>query len=331
MSFNSQILQDSFGRGHDYLRISLIERCNLRCFYCMPEDGIALRPRSHFMRNEEVLEIAKVFVDLGVKKIRLTGGEPLIRKDVDSIILELSKLPVELAITTNAVRAHEFVGVFKQAGMKSINVSLDTLQSVRFEKITRRDEFNQVMSNIELLIREGFSVKVNAVLMKGENDDEIIDFIEWTKTAPIDVRFIEFMPFDGNQWQWDKKISFNKILDVISVKYGETAIHKLPALPNDTARNFKLNGAKGSFGIISTVTNPFCDSCNRIRLTADGKIKNCLFSNDESDLLSALRAGQPIKPLIESAIKRKKFAKSGIEDFSDYKGHDNRAMISIGG
>lgn len=297
----------------------------------MPEEGIPLRPRAHFMRNEEVVEIAKTFVDLGVKKIRLTGGEPLIRKDVDSIILELSKLPVELAITTNAVRVHEFIDVFKRAGMKSINVSLDTLQSGRFEKITRRNQFDQVMSNIQLLIAEGFTVKVNAVLMKGQNEDEITDFIDWTKIAPVDVRFIEFMPFDGNRWEWDKKISFNEILEVIAEKYGKEAVQALAAHPNDTARNFKLNGAKGSFGIISTVTNPFCDSCNRIRLTADGKIKNCLFSNDESDLLTAMRNGLPIEPLIRTAISRKKHAKAGIEDFSSYEGHSNRAMVSIGG
>ena len=326
-----KILQDSFGRIHDYLRISLIERCNLRCFYCMPEEGVSLRPRSEFMRNEEVLELAEHFVGLGVKKIRLTGGEPLIRKGVEDIIEGLAKLPVELTLTTNAVRVNEYVHVFKDADIKQLNVSLDSLDRERFRSITRRDYFDQVMNNIELLLMEGFKVKVNAVLMRGENEDEILDFVRWTEQTDIHIRFIEFMPFDGNKWNWEKKVSFQEILDKVTGAYGADGVVQLPTEKNATARNFRLLNGKGSFGVISTLTNPFCDSCNRIRLTADGKIKNCLFSNQEVDLLGPLRSGQSVEPLILEAIEKKKHARAGIEDFSKYVGHKNRPMITIGG
>ena len=331
MKEQNQILKDPFGRQHDYLRISLIERCNLRCFYCMPEEGVKLRPRDHFMRNEEVLELARIFVEMGVKKIRLTGGEPLIRKGVEHIIEDLSKLPVELTITTNAVRVHEFIDVFKRAGISSINVSLDTLKADRFRAITRRDDFTQVMNNIQLLLSEGFEVKVNSVLMKGENEDEILDFVKWTEKTKIKIRFIEFMPFDGNQWNWDKKVSFQQIMEVVNGQYGNESVIQLPMDQNATSRNFQIDNGMGSFGVISTLTNPFCDSCNRIRLTADGKIKNCLFSNQEMDLLSALRSGVKVQPLIKRAIENKKHARAGIEDFSDYAGHENRPMVAIGG
>ena len=326
-----KILQDSFGRIHDYLRISLIERCNLRCFYCMPEEGVSLRPRSEFMRNEEVLELAEHFVGLGVKKIRLTGGEPLIRKGVEDIIEGLAKLPVELTLTTNAVRVNEYVHVFKDADINQLNVSLDSLDRERFRSITRRDYFDQVMNNIELLLMEGFKVKVNAVLMRGENEDEILDFVRWTEQTDIHIRFIEFMPFDGNKWNWEKKVSFQEILDKVTGAYGADGVVQLPTEKNATARNFRLLNGKGSFGVISTLTNPFCDSCNRIRLTADGKIKNCLFSNQEVDLLGPLRSGQSVEPLILEAIEKKKHARAGIEDFSKYAGHKNRPMITIGG
>jgi cyclic pyranopterin phosphate synthase len=297
----------------------------------MPEEGVQLRPREHFMRNEEIFELAKVFVELGVKKIRLTGGEPLIRKGVEHIIEGLSKLPIELTITTNAVRVHKFIDVFKQAGISSVNVSLDTLKADRFKTITRRDQFTQVMSNIHLLLSEGFEVKVNVVLMKGENEDEIIDFVKWTENTKIHIRFIEFMPFDGNQWNWDKKVSFQHIVESVKEYYGKERVIQLPTDKNATSRNFQINTGKGSFGVISTLTNPFCDSCNRIRLTADGKIKNCLFSNQETDLLSALRSGTQVKPLIRQAIEKKKYARAGIEDFADYRGHENRPMVTIGG
>jgi molybdenum cofactor biosynthesis protein A len=327
------MIKDNFGRKHTYLRISLTEKCNLRCTYCMPEEGIPLRPHKHFMTTDEVFSIASTFVKMGVKKIRLTGGEPMVHKNFEEILLKLSELPIELTLTTNAVLLDKYINALLQANIKSINISLDTLNPERFLSITRRDNFEKVMSNIELAITSGIKVKLNAVLMNGVNDDEVYDFVELTKEKNISMRFIEFMPFDGNNWNWSKKVSEKQILETLIDKYGTNQITKIQDQPNDTSHNYRIKNYKGTFGIISTVTNPFCDTCNRIRLTADGKIKNCLFSNDEADLLTAFRNGQPIEDLIVSAIKRKHPSRAGLQfdDESIKLVYSNRSMIAIGG
>ena len=298
MDKNKNILQDSFDRNHAYLRISLIERCNLRCTYCMPEEGVKLSPKSHLMTYEEIYEIAKTFVKHGVTKIRLTGGEPLIRKDIPTILEKLATLPVELSITSNAVIIDKFIDVLKANKVNKINVSLDSLEKEKFKHITRRAEFEKVYNNILLLVKEGFKVKVNAVLMKGFNETEIIDFINFTKDLPISVRFIEFMPFDGNKWDMSKMVSYKDVMNYVNKSFTEDLIERLQDAPNDTSKNYKIKGYKGSFAIISSVTNPFCDSCNRLRLTANGQLKNCLFSATESDLLTTLREGKSIEPII---------------------------------
>jgi molybdenum cofactor biosynthesis protein A len=327
-------LIDTFGRKHDYLRISLTERCNLRCFYCMPAEGVNLTPKNHLMNQDEVVEMAKIFVGLGVKKIRLTGGEPLVRKDAKEIIQRLAELPVQLAITTNGILVDQYLNIFKESGLRSINVSLDSLQEDKVKKITLRNFFPRILGNIDLLINEGIHVKVNAVAIKGTNDDEILDFIEWTKEKPIHVRFIEFMPFDGNNWDWSKGISYKEILVMAQKAYGED-VERLKDSLNDTAKNFRIKGYKGTFAIISSVTNPFCDTCNRLRLTADGKIKNCLFSNQETDLLSALRAGEDVEHLIRQSVINKKAKRAGMDSFEQFANPDNnqenRSMIKIGG
>lgn len=327
-----QIL-DKFGRVHDYLRISLTERCNLRCFYCMPEEGVPLRDKAEFMTAEETIAIAKTFVEMGVKKIRLTGGEPLIKKNAEIIIRELGKLPIELAITTNAVLVDRFIEVFKEAGIKTVNVSLDSLKPDLFNGISRRSYFDQIKSNIELLIENGFDVKINAVIIRDLNEEEVVEFVEWTRREKVDVRFIEFMPFDGNNWNWEKKVSFSEMMKRIEDHFGSTSIVKLKDDENATARNYRLQDGLGSFGIISTVTNPFCDSCNRIRLTADGKVKNCLFSQGETDILGAYRMNHPIEPLIRNSIENKHRERGGLEAFSDehVHQHKNRSMTAIGG
>ena len=323
---------DQFGRVHNYLRISLTERCNLRCFYCMPEEGIELRDRDKFMRQEEILAIAKSFTELGVNKIRLTGGEPLVRKDFGQIIRGLSELPVELGVTTNGILVDKYIDAFKEANMSSINVSLDSLNKEKQIRISRRDYYDRIIDNIHLLLDEGFRVKVNGVIMRGVNDDELIDFVEWTKYLPLNIRFIEFMPFDGNKWNWDKKISFQEIMDKLYTYYPAQNILKLEDKPNDTTRNYRIRSYTGTFGIISTVTNPFCDTCNRIRLTADGKIKNCLFSKGETDLLTAYRNGEDLNKLILDSVWHKKKLRGGIESFEDVESlHKNRSMIAIGG
>ncbi|ALL06938.1 cyclic pyranopterin phosphate synthase MoaA [Pedobacter sp. PACM 27299] len=326
------MITDSFGRTHDYLRISLTDNCNFRCFYCMPNENYDFSPAAQLMQTEEVLQLARLFVAEGVRKIRLTGGEPLVRKDVAEIISELGKLPIELTITTNGTRIQELLPVILSANISHINISLDTLQPEKFKTITRRDAFHQVKSNIELLLRHQISVKINMVVMKGLNDNEILDFIEWTKHSPIQVRFIEFMPFSGNQWTSNKMCSLQEILDTIAQKYSYKHVE---TSPHDTAKNYTIPAHQGSFAIISTMTAPFCSTCNRMRLTADGKLKNCLFSKTETDLLSALRAGEDILPLIKATIQAKEKELGGQlpKNFEtlDAESIINRSMISIGG
>jgi molybdenum cofactor biosynthesis protein A len=334
MTKGSATLTDSFGREHNYLRISLTEKCNLRCTYCMPENGVVLSPQSQLMTADEVFQIAALFVKNGVDKIRLTGGEPLLRKDFAEILTSMATLPVKLSITTNALLVDRHIETFKSCGLKDINVSLDTLNSTKFDAITKRDQFSKAMSNIELLIQEGFMVKLNVVLMKGFNDDEIIDFINYTRDKPITVRFIEFMPFDGNNWDKSKLVTFDEVLKAVNAHYAKVGVESIPNEKNFTARNYKIKNYKGSFGIISTVTNPFCDVCNRIRLTANGKLKNCLFSNGETPLLETFRQGKSIEGLIQQALHQKKSVRAGmteLEDFENLENHHNRSMITIGG
>ena len=335
MDTNKNILQDTYGRNHTYLRISLTELCNLRCTYCMPAEGIQLSPKSHIMSYDEIYEIAKTFVNHGVTKIRLTGGEPLVRRDADVILKRLATLPVELSITSNAVIIDRFIDVLKSCNIKNINVSLDSLNAEKFITITRRNDFEKVYSNIMLLIKEGFNVKINAVLIKGFNDNEIIDFIKLTKELPISVRFIEFMPFDGNKWDKAKMVSYADIMEIVQSNFNENEVLRIKDAPNDTSKNYAIKDYKGSFAIISSVTNPFCDSCNRIRLTANGRIKNCLFSAIETDLLTPLREGKSIEPIIKKALKAKFKIRGGMDTLEKLEKPDlhnqNRSMITIGG
>jgi len=326
------MLIDSFNRIHNYLRISLTDNCNLRCFYCMPEEAYAFMPSARLMQANEIEALAKVFVQLGVTKIRLTGGEPLVRKDADTIIRSLAQLPVTLTLSTNGIRLQEYLPVLKAASIHSLNVSLDTLDATRFQFITRRDNFQKVWDNIHLLIQEGIHVKVNAVVMKGINDQEIHDFIEWTRHTPVQVRFIEFMPFSGNQWSSNKVFTWQEILQQIESKY---TIQRLEDDVHDTAKHYQVPGYMGSFAVISTMSAPFCSTCNRMRLTADGKMKNCLFSKGEMDLLQALRKGEDVKDLILTSISQKAAERGGqfVNDFTQLQSTtiENRSMIAIGG
>lgn len=326
------MIQDSYNRIHNYLRISLTDNCNLRCFYCMPEEDYDFTPASQLMQASEIEALSRVFIAEGVNKIRLTGGEPLVRKDAADIIVSLSKLPVQLTLTTNGTRLHQFVDVLQEANIRSLNISLDTMQRDKFMLVTRRDQFEQVWNNIQLLLQKGFHVKVNVVVMKGLNDNEINDFIAWTKDTPVHVRFIEFMPFNGNRWTSNKVVTLQEILPTISQKFDFVP---LQGEKHDTAKKFTVPGHAGTFAVISTMSSHFCGDCNRMRLTADGKLKNCLFSNGEADLLTALRNGEAVVPLIHDSIRGKARQLGGqfTEDFSHLHAEDihNRSMITIGG
>ena len=326
------MMKDSYNRVHNYLRISLTDNCNLRCFYCMPEEKYDFTPPSRLMQAHEVETLAKIFVANGVDKIRLTGGEPLVRKDAGEIILSLSKLPVKLTMTTNATRIHEFIGILEESGIRSLNVSLDTLHREKFAQMTRRDLFDRVMQNICLLKDKDFHVKLNMVVTRGLNDGEINDFIALTKDEPLHVRFIEFMPFSGNHWSSDQLFTWQEILHRVAEKYEMIPLKREP---NGTAKQYQVPGHRGTFAVISTMSEPFCGDCNRMRLTADGKMKNCLFSKTETDLLSALRRGEDLLPLMEENIRTKAKELGGqfTKDFEHLNADSihNRSMITIGG
>ena len=277
MTPSKAILTDDFGRKHNYLRISLLEKCNLRCTYCMPADGIALSPKASLMTAEEIFSLAQTFVENGVDKIRLTGGEPLLRKDFPEIISKLAALEVSVSITTNGILIDRHIDALKEFKVTKINLSLDTLVASKFHTITLRNQFEKVIDNLHLLLNHDFKVKVNVVLMKGFNDNEIVDFINLTESLPISVRFIEFMPFAGNEWDRSKMVSQNEILSQVENAFSAGEIEKLEDEKNFTARTYKIKNFLGDFGIISSITNPFCDGCNRIRLTANGKIKTACF------------------------------------------------------
>ncbi len=321
---------DTFGRPHTYLRISLTDRCNLRCFYCMPEEGIKLMEKPNVMTLEEIIGISKAYVSLGVDTIRFTGGEPLVRKNFEYLARELAKLKVTLKLTTNGILMDKYFDLFEEIGLKKINVSLDTLDKTKNAFITKRDYYDRIMQNIHEGLSRGFKIKLNVVLIKGVNDKEINDFIALTKDQNVVVKFIEFMPFKGNKWDWSKGVSEEEILETVRTNFGEVKTLSNPK--HSTSNNFKVDGHQGSFGIISTITNPFCSDCNRIRLTADGKMKNCLFANSETDILGPFRKGEDIHPLILNAIKSKKYSRDGMDLKMDADHYEkNRSMISIGG
>ncbi|XP_028840683.1 molybdenum cofactor biosynthesis protein 1 isoform X2 [Denticeps clupeoides] len=298
----------------------------------MPEEGVKLTPRSQLLTTKEVLTLARLFVQEGVDKIRLTGGEPLIRPDVLDIIAEMRKLEglKTIAVTTNGMNLSRLLPGLKDAGLDLLNISLDSLVPAKFEFIVRRKGFHKVMEGIEKAIEMGYRpVKVNCVVMRGLNEDEILDFVSLTETKPLDVRFIEYMPFDGNRWNFKKMVSYQEMLDRIRQQWPN--LESLPGGKADTAKSFKVPGFQGQLGFITSMSENFCGSCNRLRITADGNLKVCLFGNSEVSLRDSLRSGASHEELLQvicAAVGRKKQQHAGMFSISQMK---NRPMILIGG
>lgn len=330
---NPPVLIDKFGRKHNYLRISLTDNCNFRCSYCMPSDvfGQDYFVGKKWMSSSEISGLAAAFVSLGVDKIRLTGGEPLVRNDFPEIVSSLSDLGVELSLTTNAYFLHQHLEFLKNSNVRSINISLDSLDAGTFQKITGRGGFDVVMNAIHGALAMGFKVKLNMVVMREVNEHELPEFVELTRRNDLHVRFIEFMPFKHNRWSASQVVSEQEILE----KVAEFKPEKLQDHPNDTARAYRSPGFKGTFALISTMSHPFCSGCNRLRLTADGKLKNCLFGRDEFDLLSAFRSGEDVAKRIGEALLAKHAERGGqlLQDFKSItpESIENRSMIAIGG
>lgn len=304
-------LIDTFARSITYLRISLTDQCNLRCLYCTPKDSQDKLLHSDLLSYEELLRVASLAVSMGIKKIRLTGGEPLVRRNVISFIEDLAAIPGldDIRLTTNGVLLEEFAEDLFKAGIRKINISLDTMQPQRYRKITTADQFAKVWHGIQLVKELGFSpIKINIVALKGINDDELLDFARLTLSEPFQVRFIEFMPIGANSvWGKEKYISSDEIQRKL-LSLG-------PLLPIKTskmdgpARIYRLgDSAVGTVGFISPISSHFCDKCNRLRLTAEGKLRSCLLSDAETDLKSFLRAGcsdDEVKQVLMDTIRTK--------------------------
>lgn len=330
---NTTDLFDSFGRKHDYLRLSITDSCNFRCLYCMPDEPFKNTPSIELMSSRELYEISKIFVEqFGINKIRITGGEPLVRSDFADIIQQLSALQTAIGITTNGVLLHKYFDLFERCGVKNLNISIDSLEPEKFKYITKRDLFQTVWDNIKESIKRSFSVKLNVVVTRGFNEDEIPEFIALSHHHSIEVRFIEFMPFTGNSWEKNKVIPVAEMLTLVSQHF---TCEKIEDHKNDTSRKYKINEeSKGVFGFISTMSNSFCAGCNRIRLTSDGKMKNCLFGADEFDLLKAFRNNEDLTKLIKLGIIKKHKEKGGqFSEIDNVKNQNiiNRSMIKIGG
>jgi molybdenum cofactor biosynthesis protein A len=286
------LLTDNHGRRVNYLRLAVTDRCNLRCFYCMPEDGLNWLSRTELMSYEEMVRGCSLLVKMGIEKIRITGGEPFVRKDIMQLLTSLSKLNglKELSMTTNGVLTAPYVGDMKKLGINSVNLSLDTLDANRFFTITRRDEFANVMETMQELLRHDIEVKINAVVMDGKNTQDILPLVELTKHLPVSVRFIEEMPFNGDGHVYDGLTwDHVRVLDEISAHYP--SIKKLTDPAYSTAYNYQIPGHKGSVGIIAAYSRTFCGTCNRIRITPQGTLKNCLYDDGVLNIKDLMRAG----------------------------------------
>jgi cyclic pyranopterin phosphate synthase len=318
-------MKDKWSRNIEYLRISITDRCNLRCFYCMPDEGVKKLSHSDILSFEQLYLIVQAAVELGISKVRITGGEPLVRLGVIEFINRISKLPglIDIAMTTNGILLEKYAKDLKEAGLNRLNISLDSLREERYRQITRRGELQQVLKGIEAAERVGLSpIKINTVIMKGINDDEIEDFARLSQEKPYQIRFIELMPMGEAEEIEDKRFISN-----------EEIMERLPELipmvkgrDPGPAKYYQLSGAKGKLGFISPMSNHFCKTCNRIRLTADGKLKPCLHSNFEIEIMNA-EEKQDIKRLLKEAI----LSKPERHHLNEGSESSIRSMNQIGG
>jgi len=304
-------LVDGFGRRHDNLRLSVTDRCQLRCFYCMPEQGVKFTPHAEILRYEEMARLARLFVGLGVDKIRVTGGEPLVRKGLAQLIGMLASIDGirDLALTTNGVLLKEQAGELYEAGLRRLNVHLDTLDAGRFGQITRRPEFARVIEGLEEARRLGYApIKINAVAVKGLVEPDIVPLARWGREQGYEVRFIEFMPLDA-QGLWDRGqvLTVDEMLRLLTEGIGPLDPVPSPD-PRAPALEYRWRDGGGTIGFIASVSRPFCLNCNRVRLTADGALRYCLFALEETDLKTPLRAGASdaeLAELVRQCVARK--------------------------
>ncbi|MSR60557.1 MAG: GTP 3',8-cyclase MoaA [Planctomycetaceae bacterium] len=327
-------LIDTFGRVHTNLRISVTDRCNIRCFYCMPAEDVQFMDRKELLTFEEIEHFVRVAVPLGLRKIRLTGGEPLVRRDLHVLVRKLAAIPEieDIGLTTNGILLADQAQGLYDAGLRRINISLDALDPAKFEKITRRQGYDQVIAGINAAQAVGFHpVKVNAVAVRGLTEDEIVPFGHFARKTGVDIRFIEFMPLDAdNAWQREKVLFAHEILETLSREI-------MPLVPcpdqdpHAPASEFQFADGLGRIGIIASVSRPFCMSCDRFRITADGKLRNCLFSLEETDVKAMLRSDAPDSAIAQAIRDSIAAKKEGHEINTARFIQPARPMYSIGG
>ncbi|MFL6075584.1 MAG: GTP 3',8-cyclase MoaA [Mycobacteriales bacterium] len=286
----SVTLVDGFGRVHRDLRVSLTDRCNLRCSYCMPAEGVPWLPRAEMLTSDELVRLVTLLVRLGVTEIRLTGGEPTLRPDVVDLVRRFAALGPEVSMTTNGMRLTELAGPLVQAGLARVNVSLDTLRPDRFRELTRRSGLDRTLAGLRAARDAGLRpVRINTVLLRGVNDDEAVDLLAFALAEGYELRFIEQMPLDaGHVWRREAMVTADEILARLRAVYR---LEPFGVRGSEPAERWTVDGGPGTVGVIASVTRPFCAACDRLRLTADGQLRNCLFARDESDLRGPLRAG----------------------------------------
>ncbi|MGH9117171.1 MAG: GTP 3',8-cyclase MoaA [Acidimicrobiales bacterium] len=330
MAATAKPLIDGFGRVHRDLRISITDRCNFRCTYCMPEEGLAWLPREELLSYEEIERLVRLLVErYRFESVRLTGGEPTVRAHLSELVGRLARLGVDIALTTNGATLRLIAGDLAAAGLRRINVSLDTLRHDRFIEISRRDALEQVVDGIDAAVEAGLHpVKVNTVLMRGVNDDELLDFARFGREHGVVVRFIEFMPLDAqDEWSSDRVVPADEIMAAIAAEFPIEPV----ARGSEPAEVFRYLDGRGEIGVIASVTEPFCGSCDRVRLTADGQLRTCLFSLDEVDLRAVIRTGgsdDDVAAVIERAIAGK-WAGHAIGQVTFIR--PRRSMSQIGG
>ena len=329
---NLPLLFDNHGREMSYLRLAVTDRCNLRCTYCMPAEGIAYLPEKKLLSWEEMLRIVHVLNQLGIRKVRITGGEPFVRPGLMEFLQELAKIEnLEICLTTNGVLLENHLDSLLNLGIKNVNLSLDSLDSVRFFKITRRNDFDQVYRNLMRMIEANFIVKLNAVVMHGMNETDILPLVNFTEKHPVSVRFIEEMPFNGSGLVEEKLFwDYRRILSHIKSEFPH--IEEVPMAYGETSKNYHVPGFMGDVGIIAAFSRTFCGSCNRIRVTSLGQVKTCLYDDGVFDLKDYLRLGVSDEDLKNTMIKIfGERPKDGFEAENNRKGVINESMTSIGG
>jgi cyclic pyranopterin phosphate synthase len=323
-------LADRSGRSHSYLRVSVTDRCNLRCRYCTPQDFV-WKERDEILSYEEICRVARLLVAMGIRKIRLTGGEPTVRKGIEGLVARLAALPglKTLGMTTNGTLLKGKARALKTAGLTALNVSLDTLKKERFRDIAGEDRFDQVMAGIEAALAAGFApLKLNVVVMGGVNDDELCDFVEFARANLLHLRFIEYMPFRGNGWDRAGFVPHSAMVRKLAERYSLTPC---PSRSSSSAKEFRVDGRPETIGFITPLSAHFCQTCNRLRLTADGAIRSCLFGPDEASLRGPLREGASdaaLADIIRAAVAEKPAWHPPVRELAGLK---SRSMIEIGG